>query len=238
MDLPASYYGGKGQGGTLRQLINVIPPHDYYVEPFLGRGRLFEAKRPAGRWSYGFELDPRLVAGWKARCRMDLIVEQRDGLQALRELLDRWSAEGVPPERVVVYCDPPYLMHTRRWKVPVYHREWSEEDHIAFLAMLPALKARVIVSHLPCEEYATALSAWHTFTFNNKTRKGVQLEQVWTNYRPGADLHEYTYVGNTFRERERIKRQLAILCKRFDALPPAARIAAKAMLEARDIGKG
>lgn len=230
MELPTTYFGGKGQGGTVRRLINVIPPHDYYVEPFFGRGRLYEAKAPARIMSFGYELDGRLVDGWKHRCRMDLIVERRDGLEALRELLAGWDVEGVDPSRVVVYFDPPYLLHTRRAQRATYYREWCDEDHIAFLAMLPALKVRAIVSHLPCVEYGTALAGWHSFTFNNKTHKGLQLEQVWCNFVPGPELHEYTYVGNTFREREHFKRQFGIVRKRFDALPPPARIALLAML--------
>jgi site-specific DNA-adenine methylase len=40
-----SYPGGKAS--VHHKLINLMPPHDVYVEPFLGGGALLLAKRPA-----------------------------------------------------------------------------------------------------------------------------------------------------------------------------------------------
>lgn len=236
--LPATYFGGKGQASTVRRIVNVMPPHDYYLEPFLGRGRILEAKRPAERASFGWELDPRMAAAWNATARPGLIVGNSDGIDGAGRTIATLIASGVAPERVLVYCDPPYLMETRRNAQRVYFREWTADDHAAFLWWVCSLGVRVIVSHLPCIQYATALDGWHTFTFTNKIRTGLQLEQLWMNYTPGTDLHDYRYIGSNFRERERFKRQFGILCKRFAALPPAARVAAINLLEARNLGDG
>lgn len=45
MKPPFAYYGGKS--GIARWLISHLPPHTTYIEPFLGSGAVFFAKRPA-----------------------------------------------------------------------------------------------------------------------------------------------------------------------------------------------
>lgn len=226
-----SYFGGKGSAATVRRLINILPPHDIYVEPFLGSGRLLRHKAPATIASFGMETDPDLCAKWCEFAPPDVNVLNVDALRSLEPLLRDLIAAGAVAARVLTYCDPPYLLHTRKNPKEIYHREWSPRDHIAFLLLARRLPGNVIVSHLPCPEYADALSDWHTFTFENMTRRGLQTEQVWCNYQPGHVLHEYTFVGESFREREQLKRQKAIIVRRFKALPPAARIATIELLQ-------
>lgn len=45
MKPPVSYYGGKQQ--MARHLLDLVPEHDLYVEPFLGGGALFWKKEPS-----------------------------------------------------------------------------------------------------------------------------------------------------------------------------------------------
>jgi hypothetical protein len=42
-----AYPGGKAGDGVFQTLINLMPPHDVYVEPFLGGAAIMRAKRPA-----------------------------------------------------------------------------------------------------------------------------------------------------------------------------------------------
>ena len=51
------YLGGKQQSGAYQRIINLIPPHEVYIEPFLGGGAVARFKRPA-RVSYGVDLAP------------------------------------------------------------------------------------------------------------------------------------------------------------------------------------
>lgn len=230
------YFGSKGSQGTFHRIINAIPPHAVYVEPFLGAGRILRIKRPAPLGNYGFELSFKVVNLWLPVCPLNYHVAQANAFEELPRLVAQLQAQGIDPLRVVVYCDPPYLLSTRRNPVATYEHEFTDEGHDTFLRMVQALPCRVLVSHLPCELYATALRAWHTFTFNNTTRHGLQLEQVWCNFQPSPELHEYTYIGKNFREREWIHRQYDIILRRVAALPPAAGIALRAMLDARDRG--
>jgi DNA adenine methylase len=230
------YFGSKGSQGTFQRIINAIPPHDVYIEPFLGAGRIFRIKRPAPLGNYGLELSFKVVNLWLPACPAAYTVSQANAFEELPRLVAQLQAAGIDPLRVVVYCDPPYLLSTRRDPRPTYEHEFTEAGHVAFLAMVHALPCRVLVSHLPCELYATSLRSWHTFTFNNTTRHGLQLEQVWCNFPPSPELHEYTYIGSNFREREWIRRQYGIILRRVAALPAPGRIALRAMLDARDVG--
>lgn len=233
-----SYYGGKGAMATVRRIINLLPPHAVYVEPFLGSGRVLRHKAPALRASIGMETDPSLCERWHQVAPADVHVLNCDALAHLERLIVALITAGAMPAEIVVYCDPPYLMHTRRRRGAVYHREWTDEDHIRFLLIALRLPCRVIVSHLPCPEYAEAFHDWHTFTFLNNTRRGQQLEQLWCNFEPGPVLHESTFIGENFRERERLKRQADLITRRFDALPLPARIALLARLQARTPSDG
>lgn len=222
-----SYFGGKGGETALRSIINVIPPHDWYIEPFVGSGRIMRHKAPARRGSFGWDLDRELVAAWQTAPE-GYRIAYGDGIDMAAAFL---LSPAVDAQRVVLYADPPYLMHPRRHQAPKYAREWNVADHDRFLYWVRSLACRVIVSHLPCAHYADALSDWHSFTFVNATRRGPQVESVWCNYTPGPDLHEFTFFGRDFRERERFKRQLKVILRRWNALPPAMRIAAHAMLQ-------
>lgn len=56
--------------------------------------------------------------------------------------------------------------------------------------------------------YDLMLPDWEVYTFESITRGGsMATEVVWMNYPNPVELHEYTYLGENFRERERIKRK-------------------------------
>ncbi len=99
-----AFPGGKNGAGVYQAIINQMPPHRVYIEPFLGGGAVMRHKRPAAA-SIGVDRDADVVlaAGlWSVR---SLTVICGDGISFLREY------NFVGDE--FVYCDPPYLMHTR-----------------------------------------------------------------------------------------------------------------------------
>jgi site-specific DNA-adenine methylase len=51
-----NYPGGKNGAGVYQQLINLMPPHHTYIEPFLGSGAILRLKRPA-QASIGIDAD-------------------------------------------------------------------------------------------------------------------------------------------------------------------------------------
>lgn len=58
-----TYPGGKAASGTYQQIINLIPPHRVYIEPFLGGGAIARAKRPAAI-NILIDLDPAAIAAF------------------------------------------------------------------------------------------------------------------------------------------------------------------------------
>jgi hypothetical protein len=44
-----SYLGAKNGSGVYQAIINLMPPHDTYIEPFLGTGAVMRRKAPAAR---------------------------------------------------------------------------------------------------------------------------------------------------------------------------------------------
>jgi site-specific DNA-adenine methylase len=58
-----TYPGGKGGAGVYQAIINQMPPHDVYIEPFLGAGAVMRRKRPASV-NLGIDIDPAVIAGF------------------------------------------------------------------------------------------------------------------------------------------------------------------------------
>lgn len=54
------YYGGKNGEGVMQAIINQIPPHRIYIEPFLGSGAIIKNKKPALR-NVGIEIDKETI---------------------------------------------------------------------------------------------------------------------------------------------------------------------------------
>ena len=97
-------------------------------------------------------------------------------------------------------------------------------DHAEFLSVLQDVPAFVMISGYPSALYDDALSRWNTHSFAASTRRGMATEKVWMNFDPHAVLkHEYTYAGQNFRERERIKRKATRWVSNLARLPGGER---------------
>lgn len=59
----------------------------------------------------------------------------------------------------------------------------------------------------------------------NQTQAGPAEEVLWTNFEPDHHLHDYPYVGDDFRERERIRRGRRTQVDRLRRAPPIERAA-------------
>lgn len=111
--------------------------------------------------------------------------------------------------REFIYADPPYLMSTRRSQRQLYLYELGErEQHIALLNRLKQLPCHVAISGYWSDLYGDMLAGWHTYSFRARTRGGpLATEWLWMNYPEPTALHDYQYLGDGFRERERIRRK-------------------------------
>ena len=60
-----TYFGGKAGSGTYQTIINQIPPHRTYIEPFVGGGAIWRNKLPA-TISLLNDVDLAVVDRWRS----------------------------------------------------------------------------------------------------------------------------------------------------------------------------
>ncbi len=221
-----SYPGGKGADGTMQRLINEIPPHRWYVEPFVGGGSIVRHKLPAPCGNVVVEIDASVHRTWREQAPQWLKVVHGDGLE--------WLADSGPiPDHTFYFIDPPYLADTLKTGRVPYAHGMDYDQHVTLLRLLNRHychpHSMVMICALPNLLYERELSGWRTFQYSNKTRRGMQTEQVWMNYPQPIALHDYRYLGDNYRERERIRRKQRNKLIELAAMPPLER---KAMLDA------
>ncbi len=216
--LGSVYPGGKGK--CFQHIINVMPPHDRYIESHLGSGAVLRHKRPA-RENIGIEIDPRVLARWHHSSISNLQIISGDA----REILPKLSLRRDD----LVYCDPPYLPELRKREI-AYRFDYRAEDHISLLETLRSLDCQIVLSGYSSELYDRELHGWHKLQFQAQTQAGPVIEAVWTNFIPGPVLHDYSYIGSSFRDRERLRRRVTTLAEKLSKAPPIERNAALATL--------
>ena len=84
--------------------------------------------------------------------------------------------------------------------------------------------------------YASALKDWNSLDFKATTRGRVATEWLWFNYETPTALHDYSFLGVGFRERERIKRKKQRWTARLRKLAPLERQALLSVIEAEWFG--
>jgi DNA adenine methylase len=206
------YDGGKGGAGVTQWIINQVPPHRVYIEPFLGGGAVLRAKRLATS-TIGIERDARAVA--------DAIVWTRKHpeVSVICGEAISWLENFRPRGDEFIYCDPPYLFSTRS-SGATYRFELSDADHRRLLSVLKRLSCMIAISGYWSALYARVLATWRTSKFLTIKRNHARAEEwLWMNYPEPVALHDYRYLGSNFRERERIKRKKLRWRNRLSRMP-------------------
>jgi DNA adenine methylase len=215
---PTRYPGGKNGAGTWQKLLNQMPPHRWYAEPFLGSGALLRRKRPAER-SWGIDLDPAVIAQWEGHEVPHLTLLNIDA----REWLE--AATGLFGPGDLLYADPPYPGDTRTSGALYRHELRSNREHQALLSLLRRQRCMVMVSSYWSPLYAEALRDWRSVSFYSATRAGMREEWLWCNFPEPQMLHDYSQLGGNFREREKYRRRVRRLRAKLLNLPPVERLA-------------
>jgi site-specific DNA-adenine methylase len=214
------YPGGKNLNGVYQRLINQIPPHRVYIETHLGSGAIMRHKRPA-ETNIGIDIDEGVLQTWNGSPDVQLVRADAAAFLA-----------GYPFEGdEFIYADPPYLAATRASDRSPYRNDYTDVQHLELLDMLLRLPCRVMVSGYWSDVYARRLASWRTLSFGVRTRSGESAKEwVWMNYPEPDELHDYHFLGDTFRERERIRRRIERWQLRLERLPPLERRALIAAL--------
>jgi site-specific DNA-adenine methylase len=217
-----NYPGGKG--AVYHKLVNLMPPHEVYIETHLGGGAVMRNKRPANL-NIGVEIDPEVIRMWG------------DGNQIGFEMIHGDSVNYLKSYRFIgkelVYCDPPYLRETRKKPKRLYRYEYSRKQHEELLEILKSLKCKVMISGYESTLYKESLNGWHTHSYQASCQHGVATEWIWMNYSPPVELHDYRYLGDNFRKRERIRnksKRWALKLKSMPVLERQALLAAMAAM--------
>ena len=231
-----NYAGGKNGVGVYQSIINLIPPHKVYIEPFLGSGAIMRHKLPACH-NIGLDLDAEIVK--RVRSTIAKNSDTADTQVPGTSSPPTWQIEAKDAFHFLenypftgdefIYCDPPYMRSTRRSKGDIYKHELTRADHRRLLKILKTLPCKVLLSSYWSELHSKQLKNWNTETFQIMTRGYLATEWLWFNYNLPDELHDYRYLGDGFRERERIKRKKQRWVARLQKMPDLER---QAMLEA------
>jgi site-specific DNA-adenine methylase len=211
-----SFPGGKAGSGVYQQIINQIPPHDVYVEPFLGDGAVMRHKKPAWE-TYLYDIDPAVVLRFPADAWPHCKCVAQNALVVLPQHLSNPFA--------FIYCDPPYPRSSRSCARPLYRFEMTDDQHSTLLDLVRSQKAMVAISSYANPLYDETLADWRRVEFQTVNRRGNRATEVlWMNYPEPTALHDYTYLGNTFRERERLSRKRKRWVARLERMPILERL--------------
>lgn len=209
-----SYLGAKNGAGVYQAIISQFPPHDVFVDAFLGSGAILRRK-PLCAVSYGVDGDRSCIDGFSCEGLGNVQLVHGD----CREFL---AGVDYVAGRVLVYADPPYLLSTRTSRHR-YRYEFSERDHVELLELLKGLPSSVVISGYPAGLYDDLLSGWRTLEFQAMTRGGVRTEKLWMNFEHVP--HWHVYAGRNFTDRQRIKRKAERWAQDFACMPPGERLA-------------
>lgn len=224
------YPGGKGGVGVYQTIINQIPPHEVYIEPFAGGAAIFRHKRRAEQ-TILCEANP--VQAEKLRYNYEVrsvAVMQYNGIDLM---MDEWARHM---GRACWYCDPPYPLETRTKKLVYGQQEWDDDTHRKFLEACWDLseddsKPFVLISTYPNEMYEQRLKGWRRIEFEAMTRGGVKrTEWLFMNYAAPTELHDYRYYGRNKRQREVIRRAGRSMARKLKARHARDPLAAKAVM--------
>lgn len=229
--MSSSYLGSKGGDGVWQRIAAEIPPHDLLIVPFAGQCALSRKLQPAPKRLL-FDLDVRVCDFWddvQQRDDADLACYNQNGIEYLEAIVSacdseelmafpKWAAPEFESQveqlewvdqRVVIYCDPPYLVSTRTSAESRYRHDMTDAEHERLLSVIRRLPCRVIISGYDSQLYRERLSDWRLVTFNATTRgkSKVRTECLWSNREQPSVTHMPVMVGTDKRQREKLKRR-------------------------------
>lgn len=235
-----TYPGGKNGAGAYQRIINHMPPHETYVEMFLGSGAVLRNKRLADR-NIGIDRSVEAIKLCRELCGditdpamigYPFSLIDGDALELLPSLKSTVSDSLlINQPGTLIYADPPYLMETRKGG-ELYDFEMSDADHERMLAILLDARCMVMISGYRSGLYDEALRYWTRIDYQANTRRGMVAESLWMSFESPIALHDYRHLGGDYRERERIKRKKARWAAKIAKMDRQERLAIMEVLTA------
>jgi DNA adenine methylase len=222
-----TYNGGKNGSGVYQAIINQIPPHDVFISAFAGNCGVMANKKPAPMANICIDTDATVIKDWNNI--EDIIAVNADCM----EWLPAYLKSVQDHTKVFIFVDPPYLLDSRKSKAKLYKNEMTDlATHKKLLRYLNTLQVNVLVSHYPSPVYDKYLKNWFTKDIVGRSRSGMTVERLYMNYQTPKDyLHEYTYLGENYREREAFKLMKKSFAFKFKRMKPMHRAALMELLK-------
>jgi site-specific DNA-adenine methylase len=205
------YNGGKNAGGAFQTIINEMPPHNNYIELFLGSGAVMRNKKPA-KENIGVDLDGSIID------RFDYPGQMKFKKQNCLDFLKNSALPGNID--TFIYADPPYLFETRKSQRPIYKYEFTKDEHARLLKKLLTLECMICISGYESDLYNDLLVGWRKVYYYQVDRAGRKRKEcLWCNFPKPKQLHDYSHLGKDFTDRQRIKRKINRHVSKLKALP-------------------
>lgn len=192
--------GGKNGAGVYQYIINAIPKHDRFIELFAGSGAIARHMKGCDS-TILVDRDLSMLEAVSVPAASKICCDALYFLDCLN------SYAG---QETFIYVDPPYLMSVRACRRRYYRYDAGDpEFHKSLLARLNVSRANIMLSGYWSTEYVTWLrSGWRVLVYPAVKRSGDVVEEVlWLNYPEGLPVHDISYTGLNFTDRQRIKRK-------------------------------
>lgn len=220
MSIPAgleSYRGNKAIPGLSHWIINHIPAHTVYYEPFCGSAAI-ASMLPARVHKVLNDCDAGVID--KINCGFlngSFTAICGTAVQLIESILPTADTD------TFVYMDPPYIIESRKWKKRIYKFEMTVSAHEHLLALAVKAKFNCMISHYEHPVYDDLLKGWIKAKKKVRYHNSTVQECIYMNYPIPSVLQSYDKVGINCWDRQRIKRKIERLAKKLSALPDIER---------------
>ncbi len=201
------YFGSKNVNGVYQFIINHIPEHQHYCEGFLGSGKILLTKKAAPGLNVGIDLDPAVIDKFNQVTRLTPTFIFGSFIDVFDSVF-RKQLRSIDIKDTFIYLDPPYLLETRT-SSHRYKYEMTSRDHKDLLNYVITLPCSIVISCYDTGLYSSMLAGWNKAHVKSMTRGGVRTETIYFNYDASrCKLHDTSFVGKDFTDRQRIKRKI------------------------------
>lgn len=209
-----NYPGQKKIPGVYQKIINNIPLHSIYYEPFAGSAQIAKILYNSSKDStyYLNDIDPAVNSLLSLLEGSTITnVNAFDVLQS--EILLSSGKE------TFIFIDPPYLHSSRPNNQTLYNYEFSNENHYQLIKSLLQLNCNCMIIHPSCELYDLHLSSWRIIQIKIRYHSKTSIENLYMNYDIPEKLQCVDFVGSNCWDRQRIKRKADRLMSKISLLP-------------------
>lgn len=220
-----TYLGGKESSGVYQTIINHIPKHKTLIIPFLGNCAITRYIKRSDN-TILIDADPRVIKKWCTIFTNDvpdqhnIIDDSCSSITLINDDSISYLQKCSCDQETVIYADPPYLKYTRTSRSTKYEYDLTFDDHTSLLTVLRSMDCNILISCYDNDLYKTTLFGWNKTNFKSQTRSGSRIETLYYNFNLNdIELHDYSYLGKNFRERERIKKKINRHYARLKQLP-------------------